>query len=976
MKTFIFAILVSAYLLPTSAFAADKAVCIPKDGGMFEKGLVCITRGGLRTTYWSYQRDACNDCANIDNALASSTAIKKATGCTRVEHSKLYAIVWDDSYKFVCHLPNGTLSEEYESSVACKAACDVKTAGNGGGNHGITNSRPIVHKKSVCKQNPVKPAETICTDEDEVKPGTVVATTQADCSTFITGTTCEVNHSPQCYWHTNVCSSSATVTTTNTLPTGTYNSLAEAEAACKAATPPIVSVTYKVLTSGGTQNGDQWAYVAYPCPKAETVKAGIYSIEELQTECAKPGHETDPTCTKLRANSTIGGSGATSAGITEDAQTKDLQAAAKTAGGVNGDGKVGVAYTVDNKGQITNKELISENKNMADGITQNKLIKDDVAISDANKHLNEVQTGAYKTDHYTDSKDGTTTLAQANDQLSYTQDAYSKKLSRSDYNATMIKDADGKVSIGGKSYSSYGEYKKDLKADIKDAKATVAEGQSKVDAAQSEVDKANNQRAADASKNSMQNAGDAKNKGCTAYGGADCDKTKMMNGLANMADTAANIGGSMAVNNAGTKATNAVVSKGAGATQADISKATVDTAKASYNAELRATVVDAAGALMQGMRLQAHSSSAKKLNTDRGSESYLTQKGYASQLSAAAYNNVAITANTTRAEIEKKAGQYQNISDAAGITGKTTSIISEDNRQKYNDYVAKYREKLNYNGASAGAKLQIDQQADASARMAVTQDMTKNIEDNHKAAVDMQREAVAGQITALAGTLTKIQQHVAGMANAKAAQTIANANTGVGGGFSFNPGGGNSYGNEGTATAPIPEAGAIVDGTAADNSLKDTNQLNPGADGGINPTAPTGAFVAGGEKPQAGGGTGGGGLSTGGTSAAKDDSAKGGGETPGKTAAGTYSGADNTAAGSYSRNGGGAPVGMDNSFADLLKKFLPGGEEEKKTDGNLAFDQDRNPASDAAAVLGRNKNIFDEVHKRYEKKSTEGAIVF
>jgi hypothetical protein len=71
-------------------------------------------------------------------------------------------------------------------------------------------------------------------------------------------------------------------------------------------------------------------------------------------------------------------------------------------------------------------------------------------------------------------------------------------------------------------------------------------------------------------------------------------------------------------------------------------------------------------------------------------------------------------------------------------------------------------------------------------------------------------------------------------------------------------------------------------------------------------------------------------------------------------------------------------VGVDDSFANLLKKFLPGGEDEKakaQDPAALAFN-DRAPASDQAAVMGRNKNIFDAIHSRYVKKLTEGAVVF
>ena len=64
------------------------------------------------------------------------------------------------------------------------------------------------------------------------------------------------------------------------------------------------------------------------------------------------------------------------------------------------------------------------------------------------------------------------------------------------------------------------------------------------------------------------------------------------------------------------------------------------------------------------------------------------------------------------------------------------------------------------------------------------------------------------------------------------------------------------------------------------------------------------------------------------------------------------------------------------SFADLLKKLLPGGDEAKKKDAGadgIAMG-DRAPASDQAAVIGRNKNIFDEIHKRYQLKAQQKAV--
>lgn len=64
------------------------------------------------------------------------------------------------------------------------------------------------------------------------------------------------------------------------------------------------------------------------------------------------------------------------------------------------------------------------------------------------------------------------------------------------------------------------------------------------------------------------------------------------------------------------------------------------------------------------------------------------------------------------------------------------------------------------------------------------------------------------------------------------------------------------------------------------------------------------------------------------------------------------------------------------NFGDLLKKLLPGDNEKKEERASLELDSDRSPASDKAAVIGRNKNIFQEISKRYQKKNNEGAVIF
>ena len=183
---------------------------------------------------------------------------------------------------------------------------------------------------------------------------------------------------------------------------------------------------------------------------------------------------------------------------------------------------------------------------------------------------------------------------------------------------------------------------------------------------------------------------------------------------------------------------------------------------------------------------------------------------------------------------------------------------------------------------------------------------------------------------------------------------------------------------------PTPDQNALTDpGAVVDNDDTTVPDASLPTDG-LDPNMPTGPVAS--QSPSQGGmgapatpqGDSGMGLgSAGGTSAANDDK-KADTSALTKNAEGTYSPSDD-AGSKFSRAGGmggGAGVGLDNGFADLLKKFLPGGDDEKKGQDNLNFGSDRSPASDQAAVLGRNQNIFEAIHKRYEKKQAEGAIIF
>ncbi len=161
-------------------------------------------------------------------------------------------------------------------------------------------------------------------------------------------------------------------------------------------------------------------------------------------------------------------------------------------------------------------------------------------------------------------------------------------------------------------------------------------------------------------------------------------------------------------------------------------------------------------------------------------------------------------------------------------------------------------------------------------------------------------------------------------------------------------------------------------------ALDDKQQFNPN-DPNFLPEAPKGEGLAptAPQAPQAAGGSAGG---VGGTSAAQDDGSP---QAPAKTkdVVGNYasgeSGGAPRGAGAKSSGGSGG-VGIDQAFADLLKKLLPGEEEGEKKDAGaeqVALG-DRAPASDQAAVIGRNQNIFEVIHKRYLKKNQEGAVLY
>jgi hypothetical protein len=193
--------------------------------------------------------------------------------------------------------------------------------------------------------------------------------------------------------------------------------------------------------------------------------------------------------------------------------------------------------------------------------------------------------------------------------------------------------------------------------------------------------------------------------------------------------------------------------------------------------------------------------------------------------------------------------------------------------------------------------------------------------------------------------------------------------------FGFAMGGGIQQGgpNDPTLTPNVIESAVTAEDPTKKEELAGNLNLNPN-DPNLGPEGPPAApFVGANAEPGAGGGAGGLGAA-GGTSADKSAMEAGPQGPAAQTKAGSYAAVSGGGGYKSKGSGAGAKTGVDSAFADLLKKFLPGEEKaQKKGPGELEFG-DRSPASNQAAVIGRNKNIFEEIHKRYQKKSAEGAV--
>lgn len=255
-----------------------------------------------------------------------------------------------------------------------------------------------------------------------------------------------------------------------------------------------------------------------------------------------------------------------------------------------------------------------------------------------------------------------------------------------------------------------------------------------------------------------------------------------------------------------------------------------------------------------------------------------------------------------------------------------------------------------------------------------------NVANNEVGQKKVQKQLALQQGVTAIGTVTEGTMNLMQAAMyKKQANNLMPFEGGPGGNFNgnFNP-----RGNDNDSPDQISTPEALTDNSIEQN--KDEEKLELGDDANFNPDM-FNNDVAGGpaanpfqDKPlDAGGGAGGvGGGGAGGTSAAQDAATADNGP-KGKSAGGGNYGKDDGAGSRFGRMGGGSggSASPDMNFADLLKQFLP---KDEKAEDLAATEpaEDRSPASDSAAVMSREKNIFKEISKRYGKKHAEGAVLF
>ena len=443
---------------------------------------------------------------------------------------------------------------------------------------------------------------------------------------------------------------------------------------------------------------------------------------------------------------------------------------------------------------------------------------------------------------------------------------------------------------------------------------------------------------------------DGPKKDCGNYGGLNCESTRNMNTVFLKSQEILNNVGAAAVNIEAADQTGKLTSKGSGATAQDAE----DTRKSIARTAMRKSgwmAVGVAGmAAVQGGRARAHELSARDIELKAAQATVAEDQAI----------QVLSEANTTL------------INNIPNLELKTNDLT--DDQKKTSPYwseLTKARDRLASNNN----------------QIAIHQQRIKNIENNSQSEIAAQRGAKAESYASMGTSLIIAAHH--GF-EAKRLDIVAKNSqiTGSGEAPKFavvqNSSGQVVDNPDNQGSSPDTEQAALTNTDVGpgdekfDDSIKNFNpdfndprlaSLPPVGEGGsVNPpSAPSGGSAASG---------------AGGTSAAQD-SGQGGPEAPGgKTQAGKYESGEGGGS-RFSRGGGSAigsgKVGLDGGFADLLKKFLPGAEDERApAEANALADagDDRTPASDRASVISREKNIFKEVSKRYLKKNSDGSVLF
>lgn len=360
---------------------------------------------------------------------------------------------------------------------------------------------------------------------------------------------------------------------------------------------------------------------------------------------------------------------------------------------------------------------------------------------------------------------------------------------------------------------------------------------------------------------------------------------------------------------------------------------------------------------------------------EQGLTSVVNNKNTAVQMALSSKGTTATVADTMKAQVEamkngaKSIGTMQTTTEAKAVGEAYLAARHLRSQRKVDQAAARNAQEVQLLRNTANGNTYALEEANAREYYAGI-----NSKEEKKA----QRRAAAEQMMVVANTSLKAAQLRAEKKNALAAAQAMNdyATATSNQGYTFTPGGSNNNGGGDTPNNNPDNPGGITSTDNGEQGITPSDDLfNPNmGDGGLGDGPAPGQFIAGDPNKGGAGGGGPGNLAAGSTSAAKDDS-KGESVTPGKNQAGGSFAANEEGSGSRFSRGGGGGGDADSSWLEMMKKFLPGGDEVAKLEDRVDL-SDRSIASDQPSVLGRNKNIFEEISKKYQKKSVEGAVVF